>query len=369
MKTSPFRLTGRGADTNPRNRFSSTHSVPEPEDAAPPDLPPKTRFLRDTSRRVISCHHSPDLGYGATLNPYRGCEHGCVYCFARPTHEYLDRSAGLDFESVVFIKHDAARLLRRELGAPRWEPRTVAMCGVTDPYQPIERRRELTRECLKVFLEFRNPVTVTTKNQLVTRDRDILSALAGWNAAAVFISVTTLDEELCRRMEPRTSRPAHRLEAVKALAQAGIPVGVNVAPVIPGLTDHELPAILKEAALAGAKYAWYAPVRLPYGVGELFERWIEKYFPDRKNKILGRLRSLHGGKLNDSSFGARLRGRGVYADELEGLFRLSCRRLGLRDDGPALSAASFRRPVGRQLALFSGSASDSGCPGDVEMIK
>ena len=250
----------------------------------------RTEYLPDHSRSIIAENDSPDVGFEASLNPYRGCEHGCIYCYARPTHEFLGYSAGLDFETKILVKHDAPGLLRKELASPRWRPRALGLSGVTDPYQPIERKLELTRRCLAVLAEFRQAVSIITKNRLVTRDIDILKDLAAHRAGGVFMSITSLDPELIGRLEPRTSRPSGRLEAIAALADAGIPVGVMVAPVIPGLTEHEMPAILKAAADAGAQSAGYILVRLPMAVSGLFQDWLETHFPDRKDKVLGRIR-------------------------------------------------------------------------------
>jgi DNA repair photolyase len=250
------------------------------------------------------------VGFEASVNPYRGCEHGCIYCYARPTHEYLGLSAGLDFETKLFVKRDAPALLRAALMKPSWTPRTLALSGVTDPYQPVERALGVTRGCLEVLAAFGNPVTIITKNRLVTRDTDLLSRLAAQGAASAFLSVTTLDEELRRRMEPRTSTIAGRLEAIRTLAGAGIPTGVIVGPVIPGLTDHELPAILAAAAGAGATQASTIVMRLPHGLAPLFEEWLDAHYPDRKRKVLNRIRSLRGGKLNDPRYGTRQTGEG-----------------------------------------------------------
>ena len=230
-----------------------------------------------------------------SLNPYRGCEHGCIYCYARPTHEYLGLSAGLDFETKILVKHDAPELLRRELASPRWEPRVLALSGVTDPYQPVERRLRLTRRCLEVMAEFRQAVAIVTKNRLVTRDIDLLAGLARHQAAGVWLSITTLDAELAGQLEPRTSRPEGKLAAIRALADAGIPTGVMIAPVIPGLTEHEMPAILEAAARAGAQFACYVMLRLPMAVSGLFEDWLDRHRPAAKEKILGRIRR-HAGR-------------------------------------------------------------------------
>src|SRR5260221_1098620 len=259
---------GRGSATNPHNRFEKLSVELEPEALVDEDgepILPRTQFLRDDSQSIITFNDSPDIPFHAGLNPYRGCEHGCAYCFARPYHEYLGFSAGLDFETKIVVKENAPELLRRELSSAKWKPQVLSMSGVTDCYQPIERRLQLTRKCLEVLVEFRNPVAIVTKNLLVTRDIDLFADLARDSAAAVFLSITTLDADLARIMEPRTAQPEARLRAIRELTKAGVPVGVMVAPVIPGLTDHELPAILKAAAEAGACCAGMVPIRLPYG--------------------------------------------------------------------------------------------------------
>jgi DNA repair photolyase len=273
-------------------------------------------------------------------------------CFARPSHETLGFSSGLDFETKILVKEDAPELLRAELACPKWTPQVIAISGVTDAYQPIERELRLTRRCIEVLAEFRNPTLIVTKNHLVARDRDLLGDLARDRAAGVFLSVTSLDGELQRTMEPRASAPDRRLEAIRMLAEAGVPVGVLVAPVIPGLTDHEMPAILLAAAAAGASFAGYVPLRLPYAVKDLFDRWLADHFPDRKEKVLRRIRDLRGGKLNDPRFGSRLRGQGIFAEEIARLFAIACRRAGIVDGRVELSTAAFRRPGDRQLSLL-----------------
>ena len=310
-----------------------------------------TEILHDGSRSIIATNDSPDVGFSASINPYRGCEHGFIYCYARPSHEYLGFSAGLDFESRIMVKEDAPELLRKELASPRWVPKTIALSGNTDCYQPTERKLEITRRCLGVFAEFLNPVAVITKNELVTRDIDHLRALAEHQAVAVALSITTLDGELARRMEPRASHPRDRLKAIERLAAAGIPVSVMVAPVVPGITDHEIPRILEAAAAAGARTAGYVVLRLPGAVAGLFESWLEEHFPDRKDKVLNRVREMRGGKIYDSSFGSRMRGEGVFAEQIRTTFETFRRRHGLDQRIPDLSTASFRRP-GQQLSLF-----------------
>src|SRR6185503_15780128 len=256
----------------------------------------------------VTSNDSPDVGMEASVNPYRGCEHGCIYCYARPTHEYFGLSAGLDFETKIFVKERAPELLREELMSPKWDVKVVSLSGVTDCYQPIERKMQLTRRCLQVLSEFGNPCGVITKNHLITRDIDVLRELAERNLVVAILSITTLDTEVQRVMEPRTSAPARRLAAVEALAKAGIRAGVMVAPVVPGMTDHEMPAILKAAADAGAVFAGYVPLRLPFALAGMFEDWLEKHFPQRKSKVLNRIRQIRSGKLNDGDFHTRMTG-------------------------------------------------------------
>ncbi len=345
-------VRGRGAADNPANRFDRLYYEPDP-DLDPADQPaPRTQFLRDATRSIITSNDSPDVGFRFSINPYRGCEHGCSYCYARPTHEYLGFSAGLDFETRIVVKESAPELLRRELSSAKWVPEVLGLSGVTDPYQPIERRLRLTRRCLEVLAEFRNPVALVTKNHLVTRDADLLGELASHEAAAVFLSVTTLDGGLARVLEPRASQPAGRLAALAELRRAGVPAGVLVAPVIPGLNDHEIPAVLAAAAAAGAQYAGYVVLRLPYGVADLFAVWLGRHFPERKDRVLGRIRDLRGGRLNEPRFGRRMRGEGPLAEQIKALFALGCRRAGLGGRGPQLSTAAFRRPGGTQRLLF-----------------
>jgi DNA repair photolyase len=313
---------------------------------------PKTQFLKDKSQSIIATNDSPDVGFSASINPYRGCEHGCAYCYARPTHEYLGFSAGMDFETKILVKEDAPALLRRELSARKWQPQVLGISGVTDPYQPIERRLRLTRRCLEVLAEFRNPVAVITKNHLVTRDADVLASLAQHHAAVVFLSITSLDGDLSRTLEPRASQPSGRLAAVEQLTRAGIRVGVMVAPIIPGLTDHEMPAILSAAAQAGARFAGYTVVRLPLTVAPVFEQWLTQHAPEKKEKVLSRLREMRDGKLNDPRFGSRMRGEGPIAQAIKDLFYLSRKRAGIGRGGPELTTANFRTPGTKQPLLF-----------------
>ncbi|MBV8878520.1 MAG: PA0069 family radical SAM protein [Planctomycetaceae bacterium] len=345
-------VRGRGTGDNPRNRFYRRSVEVDPE-SLDPDAPlPRTQFLKDTSRSIIARNDSPDVGFDSSVNPYRGCEHGCVYCYARPYHEYLGFSSGLDFETKILVKEDAPELLRQELSSPKWKPQVIALSGATDCYQPAERAYRLTRRCLEVLVEFRNPVIVITKNHLVTRDVDLLSELAKHQAAAVVVSITTLDPVLGRVMEPRTSTPVRRLAALSTLSAAGIPAGVNVAPIIPGLTDSEVPAILKAAAAAGARFAGRTIVRLPHSIKELFTTWLTEHYPDRKDKVLNRIREVRDGGLNDARYGSRMTGEGVYAEQIEALFELSRKRAGIGEDRAELSTSAFRVPPGPQLTLF-----------------
>jgi DNA repair photolyase len=347
----------RGAQTNPSGRFERLQIVenPDGEVTLPDDGEPppqrRTEFFRDHSRTVLNRTESPDVGFTHSVNPYRGCEHGCAYCYARPTHEYLGLSAGLDFESRIFAKMEAPALLKAALEKPSWQPETVNLSGVTDCYQPLERRLRLTRGCLEVLAEFRNPFMIVTKNHGVTRDIDVIAPMARLNAAAVFVSVTTLDPELGARLEPRASRPRFRLEAIRALSEAGIPVGVMVAPTIPGLTDHEMPSILEASARAGARWAGFVPLRLPGAVLGVFTEWLAQHYPERESRVISRIQEIRGGKLNDPRFGSRMRGEGPYAEQIRAVHELWCRKLGLNREELELSTEHFQRPT-QQLALF-----------------
>ncbi len=434
-------LRGRGTEENPRNRFEKLSY--ERDGWNEDDPAPATLFLKDATRSIISSNDSPDVGFDASVNPYRGCEHGCVYCFARPNHEYLGFSAGLNFETRILVKQDAPELLRRELSAKKWRPKVIALSGATDPYQPTERRLELTRRCLAVLAEFRNPGFIITKNDLVRRDVDLLTEMASWNGIVVFVSVTTLDLALAQKLEPRAAQPKRRLAAIETLSGAGIPVGVLVAPTIPGLTDHEMPSILEASARAGASSPWrksvgsragvfgsqarneerndachrdrrmtkpvarrpprptgydgmgpaaalplldrwkastsswrlasspmalvtrpyrlppraarfagYIPLRLPHGVGPLFDSWLETHFPDRKDRVLHRIHSMRGGRMNDPNFNSRMRGQGPFARQMRDLFDLGCRRAGLDRSKPHLSTEHFLGNVDKQQSLF-----------------
>ncbi|HEX7858848.1 MAG TPA: PA0069 family radical SAM protein [Verrucomicrobiae bacterium] len=344
-------IKGRGASINPTNRFEKI-AYERDEDWNPEeDVAPRTQIIKDTTQTIIVYNDSPDVGFNAGINVYRGCEHGCAYCFARPTHEYLGFSAGLDFESKIVVKEDAPELLRKELGSKRWKPQVLGMSGVTDCYQPLERKMRLTRGCLEVLLEFRNPVCIITKNYLVTRDVDLLVQLAKFDCVSVNISITTLDPTLQPKLEPRAASPRARLEAVRILADAGVHVGVLAAPIIPGLTDHEIVNIVGESVKAGAKFVGCIPVRLPFAVKELFENWLEQHFPEKKDKVLNKIRAIRGGKLNDPNFGSRMQGQGIFAEQIHHMFEVACRKAGLKDEPRKLTTENFRRPGGMQMDL------------------
>lgn len=345
-------IHGRGAASNPTNRFVTVSSE-RFEDYDPSEDPaPRTQFIADASASIITYNDSPDIPFTASINVYRGCEHGCAYCYARPYHEYLGYSPGLDFETKIVVKYNAPELLREELASPKWKPQTLAMSGVTDCYQPAERKLQLTRRVLEVLLEFRNPVGIVTKNHLVTRDVDLLAQLARLECVMVLLSITTLDPELTAKLEPRAALPKMRLAAIRTLADAGVPVGVMLAPMIPGLNDHEMPKILEAAAAAGAQSAGLVPLRLPFAVKDIFADWLTRHFPDRKENVLNRIRSLRGGKLNQADFGARMRGEGVWAEQLRKMFDVATRKHGLNRRDYRLSTAHFRRPGGTQLRLL-----------------
>lgn len=322
-----------------------------------PVLP--THVYDDSSKTVINRVDSPDLHFNWTINPYRGCEHGCVYCYARPTHETLGWSCGIDFETRIMAKRDAAALLARELDNPKWVPETIMMSGVTDPYQPVERDLRIARACLEVMAARNQPVAIVTKNRLVTRDIDLLSSLARVSAAGVAVSLTTLDREVARKMEPRASTPQDRLRAMRELSEAGIPVTVMTAPVVPGLTDHELPRLLEAAAEAGATSAGWVMLRLPYQIKDVFLDWLSREFPERAKRVESAVRGMRGGDLYDSRWRTRQRGEGPLAEQIGAQFRVFTKRHGLDKPRPALSGAAFRRGDSRlqvreraQLALF-----------------
>lgn len=353
-------LRGRGTGLEPPVRFSATYAEDDPgaleeiakvdEDAVP--YRPETRVEVDDSQSIVTENQSPDIGFRFSLNPYRGCEHGCAYCYARPYHEFLGYNAGIDFETRILAKPAAPELLERKFASRGWTPERLACSGVTDCYQPIEKEWRITRRCLEVCLAFRNPVGIITKNALVTRDLDVLSELARFDAGLVAISLTTLDSGLAGILEPRASRPQARLDAISALRDAGVPVGVSVAPIIPGLNEHEIPALLEAAADHGASFASGTLVRLPYSVKDVFSDWLERHFPERKELVLERIRETRGGQLNDANFQTRMTGTGALAGEVATLLRVSKRRYGLDRASPRLSTEHFIRRLPGQPELF-----------------
>ncbi len=350
---------GRGALSNESSRFDSarrirttdgweTAAVEEGDD----DLPPlRTTLTRDATRTILARNSSPDVPFDRSINPYRGCEHGCIYCFARPTHAYLGLSPGLDFETRLLFKPEAAKLLTEELVSPKYRPDVVAMGTNTDPYQPVEREQKITRQILRVLSDFNNPVGIVTKNALVARDLDILGDMAKRNLAEVFLSITTLDRALARDMEPRASTPQRRLDAIRALADAGVPVGVMTAPMIPGLNDHEMEAILEAAQKAGATRAGFIVLRLPLEIKELFQEWLRQHRPDRAERVLSLIRQLRGGALNSAEFGQRMRGEGPIAQLLSARFSAATRRLGLNRVRYRLDTTRFSVPESVRTAL------------------
>lgn len=353
----PNLRTGRGAVSNSDGRYERFRHEPfddgwEETDPAPRKI--QTTIIPDRSRSVLCRNDSPDVPFHQSINPYRGCEHGCVYCFARPTHAYLGFSPGLDFESRLMAKPDAPRILRSELLKRGYRCSTVAMGTNTDPYQPVEREWRITRGILEVLSDFNHPVSIVTKSAMVERDLDLLVPMAKLRLAEVTLSVTTLDKGLARRMEPRAAAPWRRLQTLRALSDAGVPVGVLVAPVIPGLTDPEIESILAECKAAGARWAGYQLLRLPMEVKDLFVEWLRENVPARAAHILSLIRDTRNGKLTDSEFGVRQRGTGPYADLLRRRFDLAVRRLGLNDEGTELDTTLFRLPPrpGDQVTLF-----------------
>lgn len=370
------KIRGRGAGFNPKNRFERLHiedfpddiaedspayasiDGSEEEDAAERKIP--TQFFIDDSKSVIAKNESLDLGFENSFNPYRGCEHGCVYCYARPSHEYLSFSAGLDFETKIMVKKDAPKLLEAELKKKSYVPDIIMFSGNTDCYQPAEKKLKLTRRALQVCLKYRNPVSLITKNVLVLRDLDILSQMAELNLVSVCLSITTLDRDLARRMEPRTASPEKRLEVIEILSKNKIPSGVNIAPVIPGLTDEEIPEILKQSAARGAAFAGHAMLRLPYSVKDLFLEWLRKEFPEKESKIINRIKEIREGKLNSSEWGERLAGKGEFAEAVHKLFKMSCRKYHLNEKGIELTTSLFNTKD--QLEIFGNVNSHSAVP-------
>ena len=349
---------GRGATANPGGRFERHRLSPFDDgwgtiEELVDEPGPQTEVRPDASRSVIAENDSPDIGFDRSINPYRGCEHGCIYCYARPFHGFLGLSSGLDFETKIFAKHDAAVLLRKELDRPSYQPKMIALGAATDPYQPVERRLRITRSILEVMAETRHPIGIVTKSASVVQDLDLLQAMAKDGLLRVHLSVTTLDAELARTMEPRCSSPKNRLRAIAVLADAGIPVGVNIAPIVPGLTDHEIEAIVAAAASAGADALFWTLVRLPYEVKGLFTSWLEAHRPARAARILSLIRQSRAGQLNDPKFGSRMKGQGVFAELIGKRIELAMARHGLSRRRPKLRTDLFRRPSSlRQLDLI-----------------
>jgi DNA repair photolyase len=352
----PDRRRGRGAQTNQSGRFEKLHSMPIDDGwQTLEELPPfKTEIQAEKARVIITRNDSPDIGFDRSINPYRGCEHGCSYCFARPTHAYMGLSAGLDFESKLFYKPDAGKMLERELSAPGYKPRTIAIGTNTDPSQPIERQLRLMRDILEVLERFNHPVGILTKSALVLRDVDILGRMAERGLAKVALSITTLDRHMARAMEPRAATPTRRLDAIRGLADAGIPVGVMTAPIIPALNDPEIERILEAAAAAGASEAGYVLLRLPLEVNDIFKEWLLRHYPDRYRHVLSLLRSMRGGKDYDSEYGKRQKGDGPFAWQIGRRFEIATKRLDLNRRHLKLRTDLFAPPADmvKQLSLF-----------------
>ena len=346
-------IKSRATELNPQNRFEKlTIETDLDWKEEHYDQPVKTEYFIDSTKDILAKNDSPDISFTYSLNPYRGCEHGCIYCYARPTHEYFGFSCGLDFETKILVKHNAPELLEERLKSRSWIPQVVALSGNTDCYQPVEKELHITRRCLEVFLQHRNPLGIVTKNALVLRDLDILKELARYNLVVVTLSVTTLDNKLARKMEPRTSAPLKRLAALEQLVEAGIPANVNVAPVIPGLTDHEMPAILQEAAARGVTSAAYILMRLPGAVKELFQGWLEQHYPNRISKVIHSVQETRAGRLNDPCFSTRMSGQGNRAKTIGKLFDVTCQKYGLKQEKFELSTKHFRRGNLKQEELF-----------------
>ncbi|MGL6222262.1 MAG: PA0069 family radical SAM protein [Steroidobacteraceae bacterium] len=349
---------GRGAVGNPAGRFESTRLEPADDGWGSLDEPvpnPATTLIAEFPKHAITTNRSPDVPFAQSLNPYQGCEHGCIYCFARPAHAYLNLSPGLDFETRIFHKPGLAALLAREISAPRYACKVLHIGGNTDPYQPAERALRSTRAVLELLLERRHPLSISTKGALILRDLALLRALAERRLVSVYVSITSLDAALKRSLEPRAASPRARLRVVSELTAAGVPVGVMMAPVIPALTDHEIENLLQSAAAAGAQRAAFIMLRLPLEVAPLFEAWLREHYPDRADRVLNHVRDMRGGRLNDPRFGHRLRGQGPYAEMISLRFAAACRRLGLNATAaPALDTSQFIRAPGapEQADLF-----------------
>lgn len=353
MEQSDQYYKGRGAQINPANKYlkdayAQIHSEGIDEWWQPDE---KTEYLEEHAKTIVNKVDSPDIGMWYSLNPYQGCEHGCIYCYARNAHQYWGFSAGMDFERKIIVKKNAPYLLRKQLENKRWQPVPISISGNTDCYQPIERKMKITRQLLQIALEYRQPIGMITKNSLILRDRDILTEMAKRNLVSIFVSITAMDEQLRQVMEPRTASYRQRLRVIAELSKNGIPMGVMSAPMIPGINDQEMPAILKAAHEHGARMAGYTIVRLNDAVGEIFRDWLWKNFPDRAEKVLHLIESCHGGQINDSTWGRRMHGAGSVAGMIEQQFRIHTRQLGLNQERVQLDMTQFRRP-GQQLSLF-----------------
>lgn len=353
MKADDF-LKGRGAQFNPANPYLKQEYVQDHIEGLdePMVSNSKTEFLKEHPKKVVNKVDSPDLGLGYSLNPYQGCEHGCVYCYARNTHQYWGYGAGLDFERKIIIKENAAQTLAKQLESPNWQVMPIMLAGNTDCYQPIEAKKKLTRAVLEVLLQYRHPVSIITKNALILRDLDLLQELNKYDLVHVSISITTLDEELRQKLEPRTTSAAKRLAVVKKLSESGIPVNVMTAPIIPGLNDSEIPALIQAAAAAGASNAAYTLVRLNGSIGPIFEDWIREAFPDRAQKVMNQIADCHGGQLNDSRFGVRMYGEGQFAALIANLFRMSKQKYMAGRSMKPYNYTHFCQRKGKQLGLF-----------------
>ncbi|CAG5003641.1 hypothetical protein DYBT9275_03198 [Dyadobacter sp. CECT 9275] len=347
------RPRGRGAGINTPNKFHKLQTEYTSEDWQnwdEPDTNPKTQFIEDHPKTLLSTSDSPDLRNFNSINPYRGCEHGCIYCYARNSHEYWGFSAGLDFETKIVVKKNAPELLEKLFNSRKWEPTTIMFSGNTDCYQPAEKKYKLTRRLLEICLRYQNPVSVLTKNALILRDIDVLEKMAKLNLVHGAVSITSLNEDIRSTLEPRTVTAKRRLQVVKILHEAGVPMGIMTAPIVPGLTDHEIPAIIKAASENGARWAGYTVVRLNGVIGTLFEEWVKHHFPDRADKILNQIKDSHGGKVNDSRFGLRMTGEGKYAEHIRQLHSLACRKYFKEQELPKLDTSLFLR--GGQMKLF-----------------
>ena len=345
-------MTGKGAQINTLNRFSTHHLSTEDADGLDEELltaKPKTQVFYETPKKIISNNSSPDLKFMSSLNPYQGCEHGCVYCYARSSHEYWGFSAGLDFESKIIVKKDAPQLLENEFLKPTYKPRVIMLSGNTDCYQPLEKKYKITRSLLSVFEKYRNPVGIITKNALITRDIDVLDQLANHQLVSVIFSITTLNENVRRLLEPRTASAAKKLQAIEKLSARNIPVGIMNAPIIPGINHHETPKILQSAADSGARFASYTVVRLNGQIGKIFKDWLEKNFPDRASKVWHQVQELHDGKVNDTEFGRRIKGEGSIASIIKDLFEVSRKKYFKENKEFKLTTDHFRKGGNYQL--------------------